>query len=224
MRTDREKANIMRHSGMTYSEIKAKLGISKSTLSDWFRGQEWSNDIAREAVRKASHFGAMRLVVLNTVRGGRLKRLYEEARQDALGDFNELKYHPLFISGVMTYWAHGDKSSKNRVLVTSSDPNIIKIAKLFLENICMVKQLKTWLLIDPKIPESICRAHWISKCGLKYGQFGKNILVRHKRQSKRLHYGVCNIGTSSAYLKRKIMKWIELMVEEIGEEKYLIIE
>lgn len=214
MRKDREQANILRKSGMSYSEIVARMAVPKSTLSDWFKDQKWSNDIAMESMSKARNSAAIRIVVLNTIRGARLKKIYEQARQDALVDYDELKYHPLFISGIMAYWAHGDKTSKHHVLMSSSDPQMIKIFRTFLENICGVKNLKARLLLKNGLDEQACKAYWVEKCGLKYEDFGKCTHIRSvfsgKKPKVRVNYGVCKIGVSSAYLKHKILKWIEL--------------
>ena len=221
MRKDKEQATVLRKSGMTYSEIKAHMGVPKSTLSDWFRNEKWSNDIAIEAIRKSTNAGAMRLVVLNTVRGNRLKKVYEEAVQDAVADYHELKFHPLFISGVMIYWGEGNRVSKHRVSIANTDPGMIKIFRIFLERICGMKNIKAWMLLYPDLDEKVCKEFWTTKCGLKAEQFTKTMVIQGRSKTKRLSYGVCNIGLSSAYLKSKILKWIELLSKEIGEETYL---
>ncbi|MFA6295272.1 MAG: hypothetical protein WC666_02495 [Candidatus Paceibacterota bacterium] len=225
MRKDREQANVLRKSGMSYSEIKVKMGVPKSTLSDWFRGQNWSNNIAIESARKAREGSAIRMMVLNTIRGGRLKKVYEEARQDALVDYEELKYHPLFISGVMAYWAHGDKTAKSLVSLSSSDPKMVNVFRIFLQNICGVKKIKTYLILKKNIDEQFCKMYWIEECGLKYEDFGKSTHICNNINSKikkiNKDYGICKIVLSSAYLKSKMLKWIELMSKEIREEKYL---
>ncbi len=232
MRKDKEQATIMRRAGMTYSEIKDRMGVPLSTLSDWFRDQKWSNDIAMNCVLKARNGAAMRLMVLNTVRGSRLKKIYEDAKQDALVDFHELKFHPLFMTGVMVYWAHGDKTSKNRISVSSSDFNVIKIWDHFLENICGSKKQKMYLLLREDRDENACKSVWSEKCGFKYELFGKSSRIKGnssdsnlknnlKRRSVKPDYGVCNIVLSSAYLKNKILKWIELLGEEVASEKYV---
>lgn len=221
MRKDKEQAIVLRKSGMSYSEIIARMKVPRSTLSDWFRDQKWSNDIAIECARKARNSSAIRLMVLNTVRGSRLKKLYEEARQEAILEFEELKYHPLFMAGLMIYWGEGNKISKYRISIANSEANMIKVFKLFLENVCRVNTYRVWLLLYPDLNEMQCKDFWISKCGLKQEQFTKTITIKGKSQVKRLNNGVCNIGLSSAYLKSKILKWIELTTSELTEEKYL---
>jgi hypothetical protein len=224
MRNDREQANILRKSGLSYSDIKSRMGVPKSTLSTWFHEQNWSNEIALESIKKSQTAGAIRLVVMNTVRGSRLKKIYEEASQDAFVDFHELKFHPLFMAGVMLYWSHGDKSSKHRISLSSRDPAVILLIKNFLEKICSVKNMKARLILSEDLNEESAKSFWMEKCGLKPEQFGKTTKVLAKKatpfrkSTKKVlqNNGVCNLTITSAYLKNKILKWIELLSADIA--------
>lgn len=225
MRKDREQATVLRRSGTSYADIKAKIGVPVSTLSRWFRDQEWSNEVARESINRLARSGSMRLAVLNAVRGSRLAKIYGEARQDALIDFSELKYHPLFISGVTAYWSHGDKTTNGKVLFSSADFRMIRIFQLFLEKVCQVQNIRIQVVIGRDFDrEDQIRNFWLEKTGLNLNNFLKVVrtrLVMPKKPTNRPYYGVCNLIVNSAYLKNKILKWIELIAEEIGEEKYL---
>jgi hypothetical protein len=221
MRKDKLQASVMRRSGMTYSEIKDQLGVPLSTLSGWFRQQKWSNDIAIEAVQKARNGAKIRLAVLNTVRGSRLRKVYEDARQDALVDYHELKFHPLFMAGVFAYWSHGDKTSKSRISFSSSDPRMVKIFLRFLTGMCDVKKISARLILREDQEEKKSLAYWCEENGLKYEFFGKTVRIKGKSHKNAKKYGVCTISLNSAYLKNKILRWIELLSEEISREDYI---
>jgi hypothetical protein len=222
MRIDREQATTMRQSGSTYSDIKSKLGVPLATLSTWFKDQKWSNDIAIEHVKKASTAATMRLVVLGAVKTNRLKKIYEEARQDAFVDFHELKYHPLFMAGVMIYHSHGDKTSPHRVSLLNMNEDTIKIFAMFLRDICGVGKIRAQLYIGHDYGrEEEMKVHWIERCGLKSEYFIKSVKIKSKKQANKPYFGVCNLMVNSAYLKNKISKWMELMMKEIGEGKYI---
>ena len=221
MRKDKKTAHELRTLGKSYTEIHLQLGVPKSTLSGWFSNQKWSNDIAIKCAKNAVNSSIVRLVALNTIRGEHLKRLYEEALADAVEDYSKLRYHPLFIAGLMIYWGEGDKTSKYRVSIANTEPQMIKIFKLFLKNICGLENAKAWILLYPDLDEVTCKKYWMEKCGLKYDQFTKSMVIKGKTPLRKLSYGVCNMGISSAYLKNKILKWIELLAHDIGEEKYI---
>ncbi len=124
MRIDKENAFVLRKQGKSYKEIKAELGVPKSTLSDWFNGQGWSKDLSSKLFEKAKQAHTVRLQELNKIRGENLKKVYEEAIKEALEEFELLKYHPLFIAGLMIYWGEGNKVSKSRCWI-SKNPSTI---------------------------------------------------------------------------------------------------
>jgi len=219
---------VLRTSGMTYSDIRERMGVPLSTLSAWFKEQKWSNDIATENAKRSRKSAAIKLVVLNTVRGTRLRKIYEEAIQDAFVDFHELRYHPLFITGLMIYRSHGDKTSMGRISLSSMDPVTIKLFKMFLEDICGIKDIRAMLLVmGDQVNlnrEGEIKQYWIDKSGLKMDNFIKTVALKPKVSKKitnKPYYGVCTLIVNSAYLKHKILKWCQLLVEDIAAENYL---
>ena len=223
MRKDKENAIVLRKSGKSYEEIKDELGVPKSTLSDWFRGQRWSNDLSARLFEKAKDGHTVRLQELNRTRGENLKKLYEQAEKESVEEFNLLKYHPLFIAGLMIYWGEGNKMSKSRCSIANTEPAMIKLFLQFLRNICGFSntRIKAWVLIYPDIDEKLCRSFWAGKTGLPLGNFTKSILIKGKHRTNRLSFGVCSVGVSSAYLKRKILKWIEMLAKDLVQENYI---
>ena len=122
----------LRRFGKSYNEIKAELGVPKSTLSDWFKDQKWSNDLAKNLAEKVKEQSKIRLIKLDKIRGEHLKKLYREAEIEAEAEFKKLKYHPLFIAALMIYWGEGNKLSRNRCCVANTEPLMIKIFYQFL--------------------------------------------------------------------------------------------
>lgn len=222
MRDDKEKAISLRKSGKSYLEIKKELGVPKSTLSDWFRDQKWSRGISLKLIEKTRNVHSIRIQELNKIRGNNLKRLYEQARKEAIEDFELLKYHPLFISGLMIYWGEGNKSSKSHCSIANTEPLMIKLFLQFLRNICGFKspKIKAWILLYPDLDEKICKEFWMKNTTLKENDFHKSIVIKGKHKTNKLSFGVCSIGVSSAYLKCKILKWIEMLAIDITTENY----
>jgi len=258
MRKDREQAVVLRKSGMSYSDIKSRMGVPRSTLSKWFRDQKWSNDIATDCANRARNNGAIRFAVLNTVRQNRLGSLRKEARQDAMLDFEDLKYHPLFISGVIAYWMHGDMKSRNRVCFSSADPDKVSLFRVFLVRICGIERPKVWISLPRGNLAFLAESFWAETCGMKVDDLGKtaisgrsggnssNIINNIAQNSRTFgskdtfnvssmaynqrqnvgkmgnNHGVCNMVVNSAYLKNKFLKWVELLKDDLVNEKYLV--
>lgn len=222
MRNDKKVATELRKFGKSYNQISQKLRIPRSTLSDWFGGSGWSQKIRKELESVARIDHKIRIEKLNKIRGENLKKLYLQAKQEAVGDFEKLKYHPLFIAGVMLYWGEGDKASRHRVALANTDPKMIKIFTVFLQDICKVdkKRLKIWLLLYPDLKEEECKKYWKEYAGLKNFTFNKSIVVTGRHKTKRLHHGVCTVFVSSRYLKEKMIIWLALFSDVILEKEY----
>jgi len=223
MRKDKEEIFKLRKSGKSYHEIQKEMGVPRSTLSEWFGGQNWSKEISRELIMKAKTQHIVRISELNKIRGENLKKLYLEAEEDAKKDFEILKYHPLFIAGLMIYWGEGNKASPNRVGIANTEPKMIRLFLNFLTKVCSMKssRINSWILIYPDLNEDVCMKYWIDNTGLVKEQFHKTMKIVGKHKTRKLSYGVCTVGVSSAYLKRKIMKWIELLSEDLVRENYM---
>ncbi|MEK7538681.1 MAG: hypothetical protein AAB552_02465 [Patescibacteria group bacterium] len=212
MRPDKDKATALRKLGKSYKEIEQELRIPKSTLSGWFGSSDWSQKIKSEVNTIARNGHVLRIEELNRVRAENLEKLYEQARREALEDFEVLKFHPIFIAGIMLYWGEGDKASPHRVSLTNTDPAMIKVFMFFLKKVCGIDEgkIRAWLLLYPDIEETSCKKYWAKEADLQNITFTKSIVITGKHKTKRLGHGVCTILVSSRYFKEKMLLWISL--------------
>lgn len=222
MRKDKEKALSLRKSGKSFKEIEKILIVPRSTLSAWFKSENWSHELSLKLAKKAQQSARIRIIELNKIRGEHLSKLYTQAEQEAKEEFEILKYHPLFLSGLMIYWGEGNKLSKNRCSIANCDPLMIRVFVDFLRKICCFEtpKIKAWILFYSDLNEQECKNYWMKNTGLESKDFSKSILIEGKLKKRKLSYGVCSVGVSSAYLKRKILTWIELIGKDLTEEKY----
>jgi hypothetical protein len=222
MRDDKEKVLALRKTGKSYNEIRDIMRISKSTLSAWLAPHDWSQNITQTLVKEASNKSGIQLQELNNIRGKHLERVYQEATEEAMQEYQRLKYHPLFIAGIMLYWGEGDKVSKYFVRITNTDPAIIKIFANFLFEICGIKKEKTAvsLLLYPDLTESDCKKFWVEHSGLEGIKFHKSQVITGKHKTNRLRHGVCTLVISSSYFKKKIVMWTQLLSQELLTPEY----
>lgn len=221
-RKDREIAIKMRREGKSYNEIKEKMNISKSTLSAWLSPEDWSQNITQALTKEALNKSIINLQTLNKIRGKHLEKIYAEAEQEAIDEFHRLKYHPLFIAGLMLYWGEGDKVTKYFVRITNTDPLIIKIFANFLIHICGIEKSKIscGLLLYPDLIETDCKKYWVEKSGIEGIKFHKSQIIHGKHKTNRLPYGVCMLAISSTYFKKKMLTWVRLFGEELISPEY----
>lgn len=222
MRDDKEKVLALRKTGKSYNEIRDSMRISKSTLSAWLSPYNWSQNITQTLAKEASNKGGIHLRELNNIRGKHLEGVYQDAVKEAMEEHQRLKYHPLFIAGIMLYLGEGDKVSKYFVRITNTDPVIIKIFANFLFEIFGIKKEKVAcsLVLYPDLIEGDCKKHWILHSGLDGLKFHKSQVITGKHKTNRLRYGVCTLTISSAYFKKKMTTWTQLLSQEILSVEY----
>ena len=224
MRQDKKKALQLRRSGISYQEIRKTLNIPKGTLCDWLRGLRWSEKIKKELERKNRTERAVRMRVLDKIKGRYLEQIYQEAREEAGREFKDLKLYPLFILGVVIYWGEGDKTSRHTLKIANTDPLMIKCFLAFLVSICGVprEKIKAWLLLYPYLDENACKRFWIRQAGLSKRDFTKSIIIHGKNKRRKIGYGVCSLVASSTYLKEKMKIWLDLMPRELLKKAYFL--
>lgn len=222
MRNDKEKAMEMRRQEKSYREIRDALKIPLSTLSGWFSQDEWSIDIRKKLTAAAQIEHTARLVELDKVRGQHLVKIYDEARSEARADLEHYRYNPLFIAGLMLYWGEGDKVSKAAVRLTNTDPALIKLYVLFLEQVCRIPQAKIRgaVLVYPDLDKEKCLTYWANESGVSEDRFTKCVVIQGRHKTRRLANGVCTITVSSTYFKAKMLEWLKILPLELMEKRY----
>lgn len=213
------KARDFRKRGFTYSEISKMVGVSPSTLSLWFAKQSFSKKVRADNEKRARKDNVKRLSVLNKYRSRERERHYSEAVKSASVEYKHYKLSPLFMAGLMLYAGEGDTSDGRLIRITNSKPGLhmifIKFATEFLG--VPKKDIRFWLLLYPDLSEKECKKVWMKAVRLPESQFYKTQVVQGKSPKRTLHNGVGNTIIGNAYLKRKLMKWIELVSKELSK-------
>jgi hypothetical protein len=209
MRADKDFAFSLRKQGKSYREISAELGVATSTLSNWFKGTDFSEAIRQELTKSAIHTSTMRLEGLNKARGDTLSALYARAEIEAIHEVNLHVTNPLFVTAVASYWGEGDKLNKNQLRITNTDPVMLKIFVKFLLEICKVpkEKIRVALFIYEDLDEYTCREYWSKQ--LELTEFHKTMILPSRHKTKRLPHGICTIIVTNSYLKRKMSVWID---------------
>lgn len=222
MRTDKEVAFTLRRNGKSYSQIRRELKIPLATLSDWFSTVSWSKNIKSRLIASSNARSSIRIRELNKIRGSHLYQAYQEAREEAKMEFEELKYNPVFISGLMLYWGEGDKRTRAQVKLANTDPNMIRLYAFFLRKICRIPEdrIRAYILIYPDLDEESCLDHWSFHSGIEKNKFFKCITIQGKQKGRKLAYGVCSITVTSTYFKEKMLLWLQLLPNELMNESY----
>lgn len=213
MRQDKDIAFILRKEGKSYRDIQKELGISRSTLCDWFKNEEWSKHIKHKNNNTNISLSKERLDLLHQARNNMLDYKYKNIQIEAEKEFNVFKKDPLFTAGLMIYAGEGDKRSQNNSRVSNSEFYLHKIFIQFAQKYLKIKRenIKISLIIYPDLDENECINMWSDKLNISKLNFYKTHTILGREKIKRLQYGVgTSIISSKVIVKKKILKWLEL--------------
>ena len=218
MKTElRQKAIDMRvDDEASYSEIRKKLGVAKSTLSYWLREHPLSSKRISELRKSGWEKGeASREKYRNTMREKKEKiraRVYQTEKEK----FQNLSQETLYVAGLMLYSAEGGKKDAHRITLANTDVAIIlffiKWVQMFfdIETRQLRFQLHLYENMNIRKEEKFWRDSFSGN--IKKSQFYKTQIRPLKAGSFTYkgsnNHGTCSIFVSSTEKKVKLIQSI----------------
>jgi len=208
------KAITMRKKGMSYSQIKNKLNVSKSTLSIWLRDMPLSEKRIRELqadnpIRIERYRNTMR-----AKKNARLSEVYKKVSKD----INRFSKRDLFLAGLFLYWGEGTKAQNSLVALTNTNPAMIKFfirwLKLFgIKN----KDLKIKLHLYSNMNVKGSFDFWSKELKIPISQFYKPYIKKTSLRSITYKDGFGK-GTCSVILgSRDLWEYVIMSIKYISE-------
>jgi len=211
------KAIAMRKEGKSYGEILKRVKVSKSTLSLWLRTIELKPEQRQRLYITLRQQNAYKMA---KKKQEQKKLLQEKIITHAKSEVKDKIQNHLFISGLMLYWAEGDKQEANEMVkFSNSDPIMIKLMMRWFREICGVQNHKFRIALH--IHTLHCRKniekYWSSITTMPLKQFNKTQIKKTSLRYRRnpLYDGTCSIRIYDKNLFRKIKGW------KIGCQKQL---
>lgn len=217
----REKAIDYRGKGYSYNMISGKMGLSKSTLSDWLKEIPYKPN--REVLKRIQLAPAKSAEIVHNRKVADIIRIKRLAKKE----FGQLTKRDLWLLGIGLYLGEGSKLYEH-IRILNSDPEIIKIATKWFREICGLKNKNfipsVHLYPDNNIKETI--RYWSRIIGISEKQFSKTQIDRRTNKSgkkkRKLPYGTLHLQIKSCgkkefgvSLHRRIMGWIEAVLNQI---------
>lgn len=212
------QALSMRKEGKSYTEIRKTVPISKSTLSLWLRDIKLTPEQSKRLY-----------VTLRQQNGYRQAKLMQQKREDrrnntitqAEKEFTQLKANSFFLSGLMLYWAEGDKTEKGLVKFSNSNPSMILFMVKWFTDICAVpkEKIKIELHIHELLHQKDTETYWSNLTAIPLNQFQKTQIkptsLGHRK--KLLYNGTCALRISNTILFWKIQGWTKGFIENMDK-------
>lgn len=178
---DKEKAIALRKQGMSYSQIKTELGISKGTLSDWLRNMP----LSRKRINELRANSEIRIekyrITMQKKKDTRREGVYKQVAQD-LSSSTDVR----LVSGFYLYWGEGTKSAEYSTSLTNSDPSVIRYFISWLEYLGVSRSsLKVKLHTYTDQDEVQMRKFWSRTLGIPLSNFNKTYIKKLLQVQKR---------------------------------------
>ncbi|MDD4531104.1 MAG: helix-turn-helix domain containing protein [Candidatus Pacebacteria bacterium] len=198
---DRETALELRKKGMSYSQIKNTLNLSKSTLSNWLRDYP----LSKERIRELRDCNEQRIEryreTMRRKKEARLSIFYNEEKAKIL----PINKSELYLAGLFLYWGEGSKNQNTKqLLISNTDPAVIKFFIYWLEKSFSVLRNKMCVQLHLYSDMDINREidFWSKTLGIGKSQFIRPYIkeslstrINHKGA---FGHGTCNLRAGSA--------------------------
>lgn len=215
----------MRIMGHSYNEIRARLGIPKSTLSVWFKGLVLSEQ-ARARLAERVRVGTLNgLVKRNKLQTHKARRRALQVRLRSESEVPNLNKKDLMLAGTFLYWAEGYKRpvirggkerTAHRISFLNSDPDIVRIFVCFLEEVLEIPRDRIYVCMRlyEHINKDEAKRHWMKASGLSSKHFKNTTYVvsgasKRKRPYNRLPYGTAQIAVNDTEKFHRLMGLID---------------
>ena len=214
---EKEEAIQMRLKGMSYSQIKSKIKVSKSTLSIWLE----KYPLSEKRIRELRDWNPRRIENCRNTKLRKRQAMLEGVYQNVIKEVGKLSPRDLFIAGLFLYWGEGTKASRNLVAFTNTDPAMLKFFIKWLNLIGIKRDLlkvKLHLYIDMDIEEKT--RFWSKELGIPNSRFVSPYIKDSKFTS--LTYkggfgqGTCIVYYPSSEVYNKIMMSLKYLREVVS--------
>lgn len=203
---DHENALVLRKQGMSYSQIKKSLKVSKGTLSIWLKNYPLSKQRISELRDNNEQRIEKFRETMKTKKEKRLKSIYG-IQKKLLFPFSAREF---FIAGLFLYWGEGTKYRTDGLSVSNSDPSLIRFFIHWLDKSLNIpkNKIKVQLHLYSDMNSSNEMEYWSEKLEIPLAQFNRPYIKENS--STRINHkggfghGTCNVRINDTPIGEKI--------------------
>lgn len=211
----KSEAIRMRKEGASYSQIKEKLKVSKSSLSLWLHDMP----LPEKRLRELRDWNAVRIERFqDTMRRKRENRRAGVGKRVAK-DIRTLSKRELFIAGLFLYWGEGTKTAVANTSLSNTDPAMIRFFVRWLGLLGVPKshlRVYVHLYTDMDVQKEL--RYWSKALGLPLSSFRKPYVKTSNRSNlsytQKFTHGTCNL----IYGNRDVSEYVLMALDYIRSE------
>lgn len=209
----------MRKDGASYSQIKRRVPVSKSSLSLWLRDMP----LPEARLRELRDFSATRIERYRNTRRKVREDRWTAVRAKAKQDIGLLSERELFLAGLFLYWGEGGKTKVATTALSNSDPAMIRFFMHWLAALGVPKEkLKVHVHLYSDMDIALELEYWSNVLALPMSAFRKPYIKKSKRAditySQRHVHGTCNLIYDNRDVSEYILQALECIREDFARE------
>ncbi len=216
----RQQAVVLRiEKQLSYSEIKKRLNVPKSTLSYWLRelplSEERLKELEKNRVKKAEIGREKYIRTMIKKKKEMDDQVYEEFKSKLIN----LPDVALFVAGLMLYQSEGAKTKTSTIVLANTDPRLIKFFIVWLDKFLSIpKQLiRVQLHLYENMNLKKEEKFWQDILDLPSDQFYKPSIRKLKSSSFSYkdsnRHGTCSLYAFGVSPRRKLMMAIKAFLD-----------
>ncbi len=196
---DKQKAIKLRQKGLSYSQIKEKLGIGKGTLSEWLSDMP----LSEKRIKELRDFSPQRIERYRNTMQKKRNLQHDLIYKNIKDKLKSLSDRDLLISGFFLYWGEGSKTKSYSVALTNTNPKMLVFFIKWLNFFNVPKEklrVKLHLYSDMKVKEQIL--FWSKTLNIPVLQF-RNSYIKESKFSSISYKNGFGHGTCSVIVEDK---------------------
>lgn len=207
----------MRREGASYSQIKQRIGVSKSSLSLWLRHLP----LSPERIRELRDFSEIRIERYRETRRRTREARWAEVRKCAERDIGKLSQRELVIAGLFLYWGEGGKTSPASTTLSNTDPAMILFFMQWLEALAVPKEklrVHMHFYSDMNVEKEL--QFWSKTLDLPLSSFTKPYIKNSKQTllsyPQKFNHGTCNLLYHNRDVSEYVLKALDYIRDEFA--------
>jgi len=215
-KTFKSKAIKLRRAGLSYNEIRKRIGAPKSTLSSWLKNIPLKPEHKKRLYTKQIEILSRGPQSQKERRKREIEKIISKAQREISLPLTHDTYK---LFGAALYWAEGSKTK--HFAITNSDPYLILfMVKWFGEALNIGPgQLKAWLNVYSQQNEGDLKKFWSDLTGIPIKNFGKSYTKPTSKGYKKntLYYGTIRVRVARGTdIRHRVFGWVSGVLQNLN--------
>lgn len=216
----RQKAVSLRiNEHLSYSEIRKRLGVPKSTLCYWLKEFPLSKERILELQQQGWKKSEAKIERFRAAMREKREMKDQSVYLKYIKEFDHLPGTCFLISGLMLYLGEGNKSNYSEINIANTDPKIIKFFIKWLEEFLEIPKdkVRVALHLYENMDIEKEKKFWQDTLELSDSQFYKSSVRKLQKASfsykGSFRHGTCSLYVMGVEKKRELMMAIKAFVD-----------